>query len=70
MRLISGVSGRPYRDLLQRCDASRFQRLRPNVEGGAERGLGGRSSGVVVVRLVAGTALGFAGSRFGVSGGS
>jgi hypothetical protein len=45
-----------------------FQRLGPNAGGGAERGSGRcLSCEVVVVRRVAGTAAGIAGSWFGVS---
>jgi hypothetical protein len=71
------MTGRPQvvrqqtTNTFSRCDASRgeLQRLGRNAGGGAERGLGGcRSCGVVVVRLVVGTALGVAGSWFGVCG--
>jgi hypothetical protein len=48
-----------------------FQRLGPNAGGGAERGRGRcRPGDVVVVRLVAGTGLGVAGSRFAICGSS
>ena len=66
----SGVSATSLSEMhLRRCDGRGSQRLGPNAGGGAERGLGGCwSSDVVVVRLVAGTASGVAGSWFGVCG--
>ena len=62
---IRGCFGNRRAEKLQCGDASGggFQRLGPNAGGGAERSLGGCwSSDVMVVRLVAGTALGVAAS--------
>jgi hypothetical protein len=51
------------------CREVVFQRLGPNVGGGAERGLAGCSFGdLLVVRLVAGTALALVVAAFGVCG--